>query len=336
MKNVTIYDIAKALDVNPSTVNRALSGKKGVGEALRTRIISYAQEAGYRTNPAAKSLNRNLKIGVVMQHTVRAFESQVTDGIEAAYAELAAMNVSLERRFTRTREEYEQACGELCETGVDAVLLFPVRTGGLANLCRMFSDARIPAGAVVSDVSPAPRLFSVHLDGETTGKVAAELLCRFTGGGRTAVFTGDPDLPIHRDILRGFNGFAQERFEIASVYTDATDPDAARRNVKRMLAEQGDVKGIFISTANSIPICEEIEASGKPIQIIAMDVFDEVEAYLRRGVVSALLYQQPREQGYTALWNMVKYLDGYMSAQDVVIQPQVVMQSNLDAFSVNK
>jgi LacI family transcriptional regulator len=333
MKNVTIYDIAKALDVNPSTVNRALSGKKGVGEALRTRIVSYANEAGYRTNPAAKSLNRNLKIGLVMQHTVSAFEKQLMDGVEAAYAELAAMNVALESRITQTWEEYEHACGELCDAGADAVLLFPVRTGCLGNLCRMLSESSIAIGAVVSDVSPAQRLFSVHLDGGTTGRVAAELLCRFTNSGKIAVFTGDTDISIHSEILSGFQSFAEKRFDIAAIYTDATDPEEARRNAKRMLLQQGDVKGVFVGTANSIPICEEIEASGRPIQIIAMDIFYEVEEYLRRGVISALLYQQPYEQAYTALWNMVKFLHGYAAPQDVIIQPQVVMQSNIDAFS---
>jgi LacI family transcriptional regulator len=336
MKNVTIYDIAKALDVNPSTVNRALSGKKGVGEALRERIIAYAGEVGYRINPAAKSLNRRLKIGLVMQHTVSAFEQQVMDGVEAAYAELAAMNVTLERRLTNTREEYEQACAALRDAGCDAMLLGPVRTGSLCDICRMLCEAGIPVGAVVSDVRPAERLFTVHLDGETTGRVAAELLYRFTGGGKAAVFTGDPDIPIHSEILSGFREFASNRFDVAAVYTDATDPDTARHNAKKMLIEHDDIAGIFVSTANSVPVCEQIAASGQPIQIVAMDVFDEVEAYLRRGVISALLYQQPRDQGYIALWNMVKFLDGYTEPKDVIIQPQVVMRSNIDAFRRQK
>lgn len=332
MKNVTIYDISKALNVNPSTVNRALSGKKGVGEAMRKRIIAYANEAGYHINPAAKSLNRKLTIGVVMQHTVSAFEKQVVDGIEQAYAELAAMNVTLERRFTQTREEYEQACAELKEARCDAALLLPVRSGSLGDVCRKLSEAGIAVGAVVSDVRPAKRLFSVHLDGETTGRVAAELLFRFTGGGRAAVFTGDPDIPIHTEILRGFQGFAHGRFNIASVYTDATDPIAARCNALNMLETQPDIGGVFVSTANSVPICEEIHGSGRPITVIAMDVFDESADFLRRGIISALLYQQPRYQGYTALWSMVKYLDGYTAPQDIIIQPQVVMQSNIEVY----
>lgn len=332
MKNVTIYDIAKALNVNPSTVNRALNGKNGVGEALRARIASYASAAGYHINPAAKSLNRQLKIGLVMQHSIRAFEDQLLEGIDAAFTELEAMNVTLEKRVVKTREEYEHTCAEFCAEGFNAVLLQPLRQSDMTEIFQAFDKESISVCTIVSDVPQAKRLFSIHLDGKTTGCIAAELLYRFTRGANAVVFTGDTDIPIHEEILRGFQVFAQGRFDITSVYTDSAKPDIARRNVKSVLAEYDDFGSVFVSTANSVPICEEIAASGRSIQVIAMDVFDEVVQYLRRGVISALLYQQPRYQGYMALWNMVKYLDGYLAPRNEIIQPQIVMQSNLGSF----
>ncbi len=331
MKSITIYDIAAAMGVNPSTVNRALSGRKGVGEALRARIAAYAEEAGYRINPAAKSLNRRLRIGLVMQHTIGAFERQILSGIETAYAELEAMNVELDSHVVSTAEEYIQCCSDLREGNCDGVLLFPIRRE-MKEICRSFKEAGISIGTVVSDVEHASRLFSIHVDGTTTGRLAAELLDRFTGGAKAAVFTGDPEILIHTELLKGFESFAQGRFEIASVYTDAADPDAARRNVRHMLETYDDIGGVFVSTANSAPVCEEVAASGRRIEIIAMDVFAETAEYLQRGVISALMYQQPRDQGYAALWNMVKFLDGYTSPQDLIVQPQVVMRSSLDAF----
>jgi len=332
MKNVTIYDIAKALDVNPSTVNRALSGRKGVGDALRARIVAYAQEAGYRVNPAAKSLNRRLRIGLVMKHTIGAFERQVMDGIEAAYAELEAMSVTLESHLVFSTEEYAQCCAALCEAHYDGVLLFPICQNDMERICRSFNEAGISVGMIVSDVACGQRLFSVHLDGVTTGRLAAELLYRFTGGAKAAVFTGDTDILIHTELMKGFQDYAQGRFEVAAVYADAAEPEAAGRNAKQMLTEHSDIGSVFVSTANSAPVCKEVAASGRRIEIIAMDVFSETAEYLRQGIITALMYQQPRDQGYAALWNMVKFLDGYMPAQDTIVQPQVVMQSNLDAF----
>ncbi|SCW54622.1 LacI family transcriptional regulator [Lachnospiraceae bacterium C10] len=47
-KNVKLSDIAERLGVSAVTVSKALSGKKGVSEDMRTRIIQLANELGYR------------------------------------------------------------------------------------------------------------------------------------------------------------------------------------------------------------------------------------------------------------------------------------------------
>ena len=49
MNKITIYDIAKALGVNASTVNRAINGRPGVGEEKRRMILDYAQKAGLQS-----------------------------------------------------------------------------------------------------------------------------------------------------------------------------------------------------------------------------------------------------------------------------------------------
>lgn len=46
-KSVRLADIAEKLDVSVVTVSKALSGKKGVSEELRTRIRTLAEEMGY-------------------------------------------------------------------------------------------------------------------------------------------------------------------------------------------------------------------------------------------------------------------------------------------------
>ena len=68
---VTIKDIASRLNVSLSTVNKALTGKSGVGEECRARVIATAEEMGYTVNHAAQTLSRRrLVIGVVWNRPI--------------------------------------------------------------------------------------------------------------------------------------------------------------------------------------------------------------------------------------------------------------------------
>lgn len=62
-KNVTMSDIAQQLKVSTVTVSKALSGKEGVSEETRQKIMKTAAEMGYSAKSAA---NPNRVIGVVV------------------------------------------------------------------------------------------------------------------------------------------------------------------------------------------------------------------------------------------------------------------------------
>lgn len=67
-KNITIDDIAKALNVSKTTVSRAISGKGRISEETRERVQKYIERHNYRPNSIAKSLaeNKSHNIGFVV------------------------------------------------------------------------------------------------------------------------------------------------------------------------------------------------------------------------------------------------------------------------------
>ena len=48
---ITIQDVADKLGLSKFSVSRALSGKPGVGESTRSRVLRAAHALGYRVNP---------------------------------------------------------------------------------------------------------------------------------------------------------------------------------------------------------------------------------------------------------------------------------------------
>lgn len=88
-KEITIYDIAKALDVSAATVSRGLQGKSSVTEKTRKKILAKAKELGYRSNNFASNL-RNSKthtIGLLMHELRSTFMLSVLSGIEKVTGE---------------------------------------------------------------------------------------------------------------------------------------------------------------------------------------------------------------------------------------------------------
>lgn len=102
---ITIKDIAKALNVSASTVSRALKDSPEISLDTRKLIQQYAREHHYKPNVLAVNLrvSRSNTIGVIVPQMVHHFFSCVLSGIEKAAAE-AGFNVLV----AQSNESYEQ------------------------------------------------------------------------------------------------------------------------------------------------------------------------------------------------------------------------------------
>jgi len=83
-KEITIYDIAKKLNVSAATVSRALKDHPRVNKNTKKMIVKAAEEMGYRSNSFASNLRRKNSniIGVIVPRLNSSFMSDVIAGME--------------------------------------------------------------------------------------------------------------------------------------------------------------------------------------------------------------------------------------------------------------
>ena len=83
-KRTTIYDIAKKLNLNASSVSRALSNNSSVSETTRKLILKTAKELNYNQNSLASNLRKghNQTIGVIVPRINQNFFSNIIAGLE--------------------------------------------------------------------------------------------------------------------------------------------------------------------------------------------------------------------------------------------------------------
>jgi LacI family transcriptional regulator len=85
-KEITIYDIAKHLNISATTVSRGLKDHPTINKNTRKKIAEAARYLGYRSNTFASSLRskKTFTIGVIVPRLNSYFMSSVLAGMEDA------------------------------------------------------------------------------------------------------------------------------------------------------------------------------------------------------------------------------------------------------------
>lgn len=115
-RQITLKDIAKALNLSPSTVSRAMQNHPAISAETKVSVQKYAEEHRYKPNTLAMRLrtNRSNTIGVIVPEIVHFFFSTVLAGIQEE-----AENGNYNLIFCHSNEDYDREVKSV-ETLLDA------------------------------------------------------------------------------------------------------------------------------------------------------------------------------------------------------------------------
>ncbi len=342
-KKVTIYDIARELNVSTATVNRALNNKPEISVATRERVLKTAHAMGFTINRAAKSLARPpIRLDFLIYNEVPAFHDEVTRGVNQAFAELSDFNVTGEiHSFSgdpfAAHQQIIDKLGDLANSGHQGVLM--ITTPDQRDYYERIHELRLKGMNVAlinSELLGSERLFSYRQNAVLAGRMAAEILYWLAPTRNVAVFTGQRDILDHANSIGGFlRECAYRNMNVVGVCENYDDPNFAAYNTERMLKSHTEIDGIYINTANSVPVCKklvEMGLAGK-IRIVASDVFPELVQMMRDDVVQATIFQDPFRQGNQATKLLYSFIaEGKALKSEILINPRIVLQSNFAEF----
>jgi len=122
-KKITIYDLAKHLDVSPATVSRSLNNHPSISKKTKERVVLKASELGYKVNKLAVNLStqKTNTIGVIIPKLNSNFVSTLIAGIEKVANE-AGYNIIISQSLELMEKEKLNAI-TLFNSGVDALLV---------------------------------------------------------------------------------------------------------------------------------------------------------------------------------------------------------------------
>lgn len=343
MKQSSIKDIAQALGISIGTVDRALHGRDRISPATRSRVLKKAEQLGYRPNVVARSLklNRTLRIAIYSPRHIASFFDPLRAGVRAAASTVTGVNLDLVfRTFPRLDDGDVELLSADAGKRFDGILITPGDPAHTESMLRRLARKGVPVVCIADDSPRSERLACVTTDAYTSGAIAAELFARMLRrGGEIAAFTGTMAILDHAEKLRGFAaslGALAPALTLLPVIESHGKPMTASQQTRQLLAREQLPRGIYISTANSIPVLRVLEQRNLlgEIQVVTTDLFPELVPYIQSGKVLATLYQRPFTQGKTALDILLSYLvDGLKPKPVTRLAPHIVLRSNLALFN---
>ena len=341
-KSIGIKEIAAAAGISIGTVDRALHNRPGVNPKTRRRVLKIAENLGYRPNLAARTLklNRRLRIAVHLPRQIASFFDPLRDGIREAAANLHGVTVDLNiRTYPHLGEGDIKLLEEDLEKDFDGILITPGNPNQLEPMIRRFSERGTAVVCVASDAPRSNRLASISADAATSGSIAAELLgtvlqCE----GPVAIVTGDLNTFDHGEKLRGFAATLATiapHLTLMPAIESHESPREAYRGTLALLRRKTKPIGIYINTANSVPVLRAIDENGMcgRVKLITTDLFPELVPFIESGKILATLYQRPFTQGKLAFETLCRFLvEGIQPEPITRLAPHIILRSNLHLF----
>lgn len=340
---VTIYTLAERLNLSASAVSRAFNPNSKLSAEKRKIILAAAEQYGYVPNKMASRLSQNpIRIGVLMRGRIYAYYSNMVDGINAAYREFQNYKVTCDlRAFTPKEFSSDAACrvlDDFLEQHYDGVIVHGLYNKDFVDRVNQLTDAGTVVVTLHNDLPVSKRLFTVTIDVDTVARMVAQLFDILLPPDKRHIlsFSGSMQSTIHQGLILNLSKFAgAQHLQLLQNYDTLDLPEYAETLIEDAFRSHDDVHGIYISSANSIPICRYIDSHGLAgkIPIIASDVFDELNEYINRGVVTATIFQDPYAQGYNAFAKLYYHIaEGLQVPSVVTTKPQIVLKSNLHLY----
>jgi LacI family transcriptional regulator len=247
-KDITIYDIAEALNLSPATISRGLKEHPSIRKDTRKRILDKAKEMGYRQNFFASNLRRNRTntIGVIVPRLNSYFMSTVLAGMEKI-ANQSGYNLIISQSMESLVKEIVNV-KTLYNSRVDGLLVSLAYTTDDISHFEELLDKGVPL-IFFDRVFEHPQCTSIVIDNYKAGyEVTQHLIDQ--GCKRITHITASLKRNVYADRLRGYKQALSDRgipFDENLLFVNNLSEQAAIDVCKTLLEMDNRPDAIFSS-----------------------------------------------------------------------------------------
>lgn len=333
-KEITIYDIAKQLDLSAATISRALKDHPAINKHTKKKIIDLATKLGYRSNTFASNLRkqRTNTIGVMVHELRSQFMTSVLAGIEKITTE--ANYDLIIAHSSETFKKEEANAQNLFHKRVDGVIAsLAFDTENLSHF-EPFERKGIPViffDRVFEDSEGAKVIINNRKAGYEATAHLIEQGCK-----RIAHITANLKRNVYAERLKGYQQALAEhglKYHEKYVIVDDLSEEASIHSARKILAMRPMPDGIFITNDFCAAVCiQTLKEAGIriPEDIAVVGFNNDVICKIIEPKLSTINYPGI-EIGEIVARNLINHLQGNTNinlTNTIIIKSELIVRES--------
>jgi LacI family transcriptional regulator len=333
-KDITIYDIARELDLSAATVSRGLKDHPAINKHTKKRIADLATKLGYRSNNFASNLRRQSTntIGVIVHELNSHFITSVLAGIEKVTTE-----ANYDLIIGHSSETYKKEVS-------NALNLFHKRVDGLIASLAYDTEDMAHFAPFAKKGIPVMFFDRVFEDGEGTKVVinnhkagydaTAHLIEQ--GCKRIAHITANLKRNVYADRLSGYRQALLEKglnYDESQVIVNDLSEEAGIEAAKQIMAMKPMPDGVFITNDFCAAVCiQTFKDAGVevPKDIAVVGFNNDVISKIIQPKLTTINYPGI-EMGEIVARNLINHLSGVSNinlTNTIIIKSELIIRAS--------
>jgi len=322
-KRIRIKDIAEKAGVSTGTVDRVIHNRGNVSPKARAKVLEVIEKLEYEPNIIASTLayNRTIQIATFMPDpTNDPYWIYPQQGIDKAIKAVRHYGVELQPYYFNLfdPESFRKIGEELIESQPDALLFPPLFLTESEFLLDKCEEAGIMVSFINTDIEGRKALCYVGQDSYQSGVLAGKLLnVGYRRPLRTLVLHLGKETTNAKHLLdkeRGIRDYFSHNYDgespiVMAHFADFDNQDRLREFLVEINRANPGLSGIFVTNSRSYKLIKALKVEEMDhFRIVGFDLLPENLHYLDGRKISFLINQNPAQQGYFGIMNIVNKL----------------------------
>jgi LacI family transcriptional regulator len=346
-KVIRIKDIALKAQVSTGTVDRVLHKRGRVSEDVEERVLKIIKELNYEPNMMARALgsNKSCRIATLVPDSkLDDYWEAPVAGIEKAERDFKQYGVVVEQYVFDNADtaSYKLIAEELTRSAPDGILLAPVFYRETLPFFERWKASKIPFVLFNTQIEEYSPLSYIGQDSYQSGILAGKLIHYGQPDPCSILITHiDEDISNSAHLIEKEQGLKDyfynnqlSNYHIFKVELDRADMEKFTNQLDEIVQSNPELRHIFVTTSKAHGIATYLEQRNiSHIKIIGYDLMPRNLHYLNNGLISFLINQNPKGQGYWGISHLVNYIVFKKQVPHIKYLPlDIVTRENLNYF----